>query len=301
MKMLRRFGHIFGGIKNAGSTVVILIVGSVLLLLIVTTWLARVFGDSFFLKPYQRINIGMWGKRSIILSYNLHSPDHTLIFFTNNYEIEIPGGLRGYTVGSIGRLVSLEKKQVIYKKALSSAGQVLIHKTLHDATDTVYFDDFGDISDDRSVGSIITSYIFGGGELNIFERLFLFFHMSDITSNRTSRIILSSGKQEAKLYEKIFRNERKLVQIKYKSSVTTAYEISSILENIGIRVADVVEASGNAVEKGAKCAVVESAGKQSETAKFLASYFECKMMSGDTGLYNIHLTFGDAFENEWGE
>lgn len=290
--------------KHRKSTFAVLLAGSVLLLLILVTWLVRILADSFFFKPYQRINIGMWGKRSMILSYNLHSSDHSLIFFTNGYEIEIPGGLRGYTVGSIGRLVNLEKNEVIYKKALSSAGQVLIHKTLYDAVDTVYFDDFGNVSDDREVGALITSYIFGRGELNIFERLFLFFHLSEITSSRTSRVILSGyGKQELKLYEKTFRNERKLVQIRYDSSAKTAYEIASILENIGIRVADVVKSDGKdiAVEKrGVKCIVHESADRHSETAKFLAEYFECKMISGDTGLYNIGITFGDIFEKEWG-
>lgn len=277
-----------------------LLIGMILIVVILIIWLAKQFTSSFFVSKYQRVNIGMWGKRTMILSYNLNSPDHSLIIFSNNYEVEIPGGLKGYTVGAIGKLVDLEKKPLIFKKALSSAGQVLIHKTQYENTNEVYFDDFGDLSSDDAIKSIITASLFGPGELNLLERIFIFIHLSDVVGQRTSRFIVSSQKIEPKLYEKVFRNERELVQLQYQKSSRTAYEFASMLENIGIRVSDILPIDRGERREVEKCEVIESDAEVSETAKFLSAYFGCRVVRGDTGIYNIKLILDEQIEKEWG-
>ncbi|MFO0704278.1 MAG: hypothetical protein U0525_06215 [Patescibacteria group bacterium] len=263
--------------------------------------------SSFFLMPYQRFNIGMWGKRSFVISYNMDGPDHTLMIFSNSYEVEIPGGLKGYTVGSIGKLVSLQNKPLIYKKALSAASQVLIHKTLHQNTNEVYFDDYGDSSDDESLKSMIAGYLFGPGELNIFERLYIYIHLSDIVSSKSTRILVTSQKPDVKIFEKSFRNERKLVQLIYRTSSKTGYELASMLENNGIRVADILEYSPTSTDLAEyakngveKCLIIESSPTFSKTSDFLSSYFGCEKIYGETGLYNIKLILDEKTEKEWG-
>lgn len=282
------------------GTSIYLLIGGLLIFFIFLIWFIRQFTSSFFTSKYQRVNIGIWGKRTIILSYNLSSPDHSLIVFSNSYEIEIPGGLKGYTVGAIGKLVDLERKPLIFKKALSSAGQLLIHKTQHENTSEVYFDDFGDPSSDDALKSMIISSLLGPGDLNVLERIYIFFHLSEVVGPRTSRAIVTSQKFEPKLYEKVFRNERKLVQLQYQKSSKTAYEFASMLENIGIRVSDVLSIDRGENRVISRCEVIEQEANVSETAKFLSAYFDCRIVRGETGIYNIKLILDQVTESEWG-
>ena len=273
--------------------------GIAVLVLILAVWSVQTYRKSFFMSPMQRVNIGIWGKRSMIISYNLTAPRHTLIMFSNTYPVDIPGGLQGYTIGALGKLVALEKKPLIYKKALSAAGDVLVHKVQYQTTDDIYYDDYGNMSEDVELQAHIRKALFGPGELTLFERLFLWSRLSEITSVQTARHLVSSQKPDITLYEKAFRNEKKLVQIRYAQGASSAFAFAGMLENIGIRVADSMRVDRDQ-SMAQTCTVMEADGEKSATAAFIVDYFGCAHVTGQTGLYEIIFTLGPVIEQEWG-
>jgi hypothetical protein len=288
--------------KTPKNTVIYAYVGFSLIVIMVLVWVARQVFGSFLFEPFQRFNLGMWGKRSMILSYNKNNPNHTIILFSNQFEIEIPGGLKGYHVGSLGKLVSLEKKPLIFKKSLSSAGNLLIHKILYEKSEDVYFDDFGDISDEQAVRSMLMNFLTQSGELNLFERAYLFLNLNSIIGPQTSWIIVSHQKPQEIFYEREFRNERKLVQLIYKNSPETAQIFATMLENTGIRIADTASLLDQSSRKYAQiknCLIIESEAT-SKTGKFLANYFGCDIKKDETDLYDIKMILGEKLEGEWG-
>lgn len=280
---------------------VYLALGLIITFLALGAYLTREYNRSFFSTSLQRVNIGIFGKRSMIVSYNLKSSGggHTLIVFSNTYNVQIPGGLGGYSVGSIGKLAELEKKPDMYKKAMSIAGQLLLHRAQYKNTSEVYYDDYGDTTDDNEMKSRLADAFWGGGDLTIFERLFLISKIDEILSSSTSRYLVSSQKPQLKLYERSFRDERKLVQIYYQDSSKTAYTFASLLENAGIRVADIISTQEK-LTNGPKCMVIESGSERSKTGEFLTDYFGCAYTEGETGIYDIHFVLDDKTEQEWG-
>ena len=99
------------------------------------------------------------------------------------------------------------------------------------------------------------------------------------------------------LLDKSFRNEKKLIQIRYISSESTAVFLSKLLENTGIRVADI--SRNEESEKLQKCTVIESGDSFSQTSIFMSRYFGCDLKKGDTGLYEVQWRIDASIEEKW--
>lgn len=273
-----------------------LIFGILLMFLVLACLTFMNYLQSLFNTSLTRVNIAVWGKRSYVISLGKTARQHYIFLFPNSYEVQVPGGLRGYKIGSLGKLAKLEQDPQLFAKAMGQGSKVFIHKSLHDDSGAIYDDDswlasvkFAQIKDD------IVQAVFKSGDLTLFDRLFLYLTIREARPSQTTLVRVKDTVPELLLYDKVFRNEKKLVQMSYAHSERTALFIAQLLENSGIRVADITQGSS----PRPKCAIIESGDAHSQTSRFLSSYFGCELLHGDTGLYEIKWQLDEKVEKEW--
>lgn len=272
-------------------TVGIIIIGFVLAYITL-----RAYTQSLYHNTLTRVNIGIWGKHSYVLSLGKTSRQHYIFLFANSYEVEVPGGLKKYKIGALGKLAGLEKDPQLFAKAMGQGGGVFIHKHLYDDTQEIFYDDsWVDSLSFTDIKTELMLSIFRAGELNVFDRLFVLMTIRDARPGQTTLVRVKTSVPQLLLYEKSFRNEKKLVQILYSGSQHTAIFISKMLENTGIRVADITQNP----KRQSGCSIIESSGRFSQTASFLSSYFGCALEKGETGLYEIIWLLDQGVEDTW--
>lgn len=269
-------------------------IGTTLLILLYIVY--HSVSNSLFSNPLSRINIGIWGKHAYVLSLSAKTNQHIIFVFPNSHIVQVPGGLKGYKIGALGKLAQLENDPFLFTKALGQGSGLFIHKALHMDSDRVYYDDDKTLTNDlNSVVGEIKNSVFLDGDLSIVDRIYLYLTISNAKASQITLINVGTNAKQEVLFDRIFRNEKKLVQIVYNLSQRTAYFLSTNLENTGIRVAD-VSAGDTATNE---CTVKEPTSKHSETAKFISKYFDCKLITGDTGLYEIIWRLDTKVEDKW--
>jgi len=282
--------------KNMRSRVPILIFGLSVVFLILAYFLYKSYSASLYNSSLTRINIGIWGEHSYVLSLGKTTKQHHIFLFGNSYEVQVPGGLKGYKIGALGKLADLEKDPQLFIKAMGEGSGVFIHKYLQELDADIYYDDtWLDTLKFNDVKKELLSKVFLPGDLNIFDRIFVYLAIRDSTPSQSTLVKVKKEVPDLLLYDKVFRNEKQLVQILYSDSERTAYFISRLLENTGIRVADI---SKNTSET-TNCVIVESAKNFSQTSRFISSYFGCELREGDTGLYEVQWILDGKVENRW--
>lgn len=273
-----------------------LLFGLVLLVFMFAYFLYRAYTHSFYSTPFTRINISVWGNHSYVISLGKTTKQQYIFLFPNSYEVQVPGGLQGYKIGALGKLSALENDPQLFAKAMGQGSGVFVHKYLHDTNNEIYDDDtwvdkisFSEIKHD------IEASIFRTGNMSLLDRLYLYFAIYNAKPSQTTLVRVKQDIPALLLYDKVFWNEKKLVQIVYAESERTAYFISKLLENTGIRVADISKNSKTASE----CVVIESSERFSQTSQFLSSYFGCVLRRGNTGLYEIQWILNRRVEDTW--
>lgn len=276
----------------------ILIAGVLLVFLILGTVLYRDYSQSFFSSTSGRINIGVWGEHTYVLSLGKTTRQHYIFIFENSHVIDVPGGLKSYKIGALGKLAYLENDPNLFVKALSQGSGIIIHKALYKDTDTIYYDEEESISRLNEVMNDLQLDVLKAGDLNLFDRIFVY---TTLAQARPSQInVIKMGEEAPKvgaLLDKAFRNEKKLVQILFVSSESTAVFLSKMLENTGIRVADISQ--GESDRGVQKCSVVESGTEFSQTSIFMSTYFGCSLVKGNTGLYEVQWRLDTPTEEKW--
>lgn len=282
--------------KNMRSRVPILIFGLSVVFLIFAYFLYKSYSASLYNSSLSRINIGIWGEHSYVLSLGKTTKQHYIFLFGNSYEVQVPGGLKGYKIGALGKLANLEKDPQLFIKAMGEGSGVFIHKYVHNLDPEIYYDDtWLDTMQFNDVKKELLKKIFLPGDLSIFDRVFIYLAIRDARPSQSTLVKVKNEVPNLLLYDKIFRNEKKLVQILYTESERTAYFISQLLENTGIRVADI--SKNTAKTKG--CVIVESTSNFSQTSRFISNYFGCELREGDTGLYEVQWVLDSKVENRW--
>lgn len=294
----------------------VLIFGIGILVLALGSLLYRDYAKSFFASSASRIHVGIWGgKHTYVLSLGKTTKQHYFFVFQNSHTIKVPGGLKKYKIGALGKLAHLEHDPHVFIKALSQASGLLIQKTLYEDTDTVYYDEEeGEKVNQDQILKDIRVDIVKPGNLSLFDRIFVLLTVQNARPSQTSieYVTENSTPKVNALLDKTFRNEKKLVQIRFIQSEPTALFLSSMLENMGIRVADISqidntlststsEATDRAQMKkrGDECEVVEPGPRFSNTSQFISQYFECALVHGDTGLYEIQWNLSTHVEEKW--
>ncbi len=273
-----------------------LIFGLGVLSLILAYILFRGYTESLFNTSLSRINIGIWGKHSYVVSLGKTTKQNYIFLFPNSYEVQVPGGLKGYKIGALGKLADLEKDPQLFAKAMGQGSGVFIHKYIHEPKSEIYDEDaWLDSIKLVDIKRDIEGTLLQQGDLSIFDRLYVYFAIRDARPSQTTLVRVKENMPELLLYDKVFRNEKKLVQMMYTDSERTAFFISQLLENSGIRVADIAKSTTLLPN----CTIIDSGKTFSQTSKFLSSYFGCDLQKGDTGLYEIQWVLNRGVEERW--
>jgi len=279
-----------------------------LLALFLGYFFIKSINNSLFFNRRDRINFIIYGQQATFYSLGLEDKVNYLISFPADVKIKIPGGYRYYRVGALGKLVSLEKKPEIFRKAFSLATSSFLDYYFYPSNNSrIYFND-----KDSAGGGNFSWQLFlsSPSNANFFDRLFLWIQMvskksqhfviikPDTNLIKGDRVFSEEDFAKTYLgyfYDKAYRIEKHNVQITYTKSYITAKAVSDLIEGNGIRVVDIAQKS----ENPGNCRVIEDkAGIFSRTAKNLAKFFDCNLEKGKTELSDIILILGKK-EGEW--
>ncbi|MFA5136465.1 MAG: hypothetical protein WC489_03665 [Patescibacteria group bacterium] len=263
---------------------------------------------SLFFQNKDRINLVFYGKNTTYYSLGKSDSIHYFISFYPDVKIKVPGGYGNYRIGALGKLVNLEHNNDLFRKAFSVTTASSLDRFFYqNKTEIFYGKDQIEVDSLHfpSAGDIF----FSSSNSNIFDRIYIFIRFFGKRSRQFAQIDFKrdmgldeeffqdkdfAKKYQGILYNRIYREEQKTVQIIYHSSYKTALFLSKIIEGDGIRVVDISQGKS---EKG-DCEIVENGENFSVSAKDLASFYGCTLKNGQTDSSDIIIKLG-LLEKEW--
>lgn len=276
-------------------------------LVIVVVFIVRNVKESLFFSGKERANVIFYGKNANFYSFGLKDDLHYLISFYPDLQLQVPGGYGYYRVGALGKLVNLEKDPEILRQTFSLATSTFVnYYFLPKKTDIYYGEEEENAADKPS----FTDVFFSQTNASLTDRLYIYLiflgkrpqefnilrELSSLKKDGSVRFSLDdfSKKFQGYFYQKIFREEKKNIQVIYHKNITTATQLAQILEGNGIRVADLTQ--GQRPNKG--CYVKENLSSHSKTAVEISNFFKCALIKESTGIYDIIYIVGDR-EQDW--
>lgn len=270
-------------------------------------------GRSILFSPQDRLNLVFYSDKTHFLSLSRSQSVHYTLAFDNEIEVAVPGGYGRYRIGALGRLSDIDKKPVIIQKAFSSATSSYVDYYFLPKKNAIHdFDDETDPKTNLPKFSLMTVFFAKNYYTNagFFDRLYLFFLLLD--KRKTDFIGLSARtlswgkgnvfsedsfqkKYKGFFYQAYLRNEEKNVKIVYRT-YKSAKTLSRIIEGQGIRVVDLEHLEDKNISQD--CSIKEQ-GKPSQTSRFLAHAFGCKIGQGEVSGADIAFSLGTALEKGW--
>lgn len=266
------------------------------------------FSQSLFITARDRINIIIYSAESTFYSLDKKDTRHYVMHFAPDLKMQVPGGYGNYRVGSLGKLVYLEKKPDLFSKTFSIATTGFVNYYFYPGTEEVFY---GNEAPNTKKKAKISELLFSKSNASIFDRLYLIlfflrknsedFHtieyservnaiQNDVYFQDDSFVKESIGL----LYQKLYRDEQKSIQILYNQNYNVAARIGNLLEGNGIRVNDL----SLDINRAKTCKVVESQPDHSKTAEDVANFFNCSLQKGSTDVYDIVFALGEI-EGTW--
>jgi hypothetical protein len=274
--------------------------------------IAVAYSQSLFMRHGERVNIILYGQDATYYSLDTASGRHYVIYFFPDLKVQVPGGFGNYRIGSLGKLAHLEGEHAVIKRTLSVATASFVHTAFYPDGENVYY---GTEVSKTAKRPYLPHFFSYRSEVEIFDRLYIILlllgvedtdfdlvdyremkgrvHKADIFFQSDSFAKNSRGL----LYETKYRNERKNVQIRYASEYQAAAVTSAILEGSGIRVSDILRMNNDKSRQA--CIVIEEDELFSETARDIASYFQCDLKTGKTDIYDTVFLLGKETEEDW--
>lgn len=263
--------------------------------------------SSIFLNKKDRINIVFYGPNTMFYSLGLEDISYRFSV-PSNLEIDVPGGYGYYRIGALGKLISLEKKNDLFRKTFSAVSSSFVDLYFYPKSNAIYY---GEQTGKKAHPSFVEIFM-NGSNANMVDRLLVWLYFVRKSENLYKEIDkIPEIKEQNRafldretffklyqgyFYKKTHRVIRDRVQILYTKSYRTALLISNILDGEGIQVVDLTQ-----TEKAIKgCNVIYSRSndKGSTTIKDVVSFFGCEVEKGDTDASDIILTLGNL-ENDW--
>lgn len=261
-----------------------------------TITLIRAVRQSLFALKQDRINVLFYGEQTDFISFGLTNKVYYWISFDNDLMIDVPGGYGQYKIGSIARLMQLEKKPQLMRNAFSSATSAFVHFYFY-PKNTITYTGMKKLNAFSSVMSIVFSPNYHTNA-SLTDRVLLFSFM--LNKRKNDFLPLSSNAQFSDLYkgyfyQKKFREESKKVSIIY-SNYSAAERLGRILEGEGIRIVD------QTFEKNShnQCIIedtIQDHEKVSLTSSYIAKIFHCRIGKKKRG--DLLFVLGDEVEKEW--
>ncbi len=277
-----------------------------LLLVVVLAIIIYILGkglvSSLFFKKIDKVNIVFYGPKAFL--YSIGDDTNYLLPFSPQIELLVPGGYGYYKAGALGKLISLEKKPSLFQKTFSANTCAFVDLYFFPKKTEIYYEDQGE---DRWPS--FAEIFFSNSNANFFDRIFTFLTFSQRRSSQFREVepaLSKTGQRsfwdggeffkssQGFFYKKTYREEKRTVQIIYTKSYKTALLLNRIVEGEGIRVVDLTYSP----KPSPRCQIVEKAEKGfSESAKGLASFFNCQLIKGQTETSDIIFILGSLEEN----
>lgn len=289
--------------KNA---ILYLVIGSFLLIYFLYVAI-RSFSTSLFFNSKDRINIIVYGQNVAYYSLAIQESRDYVVYFPPDLKVQVPGGYSNYRVGSLSKLVDLEKQPDLYRRTFSFATSSFVNYYFYPETTEVYY---GEGTKDNYQKLNLKNFFFMKSNASFLDRVYLsIFVLNKKTDKfRVLKYVESekirddayfedeefTKKSIGLFYQKTYRNEKKSIQIAYNTEYSTAGSIANTLEGNGIRVSDITLN----LHPKKECLIREENSDHSATATYMAEFFNCKLVTGKTDVYDIIFELGDR-EKEW--
>lgn len=263
----------------------------------------KAYTSSLFYSKKDRINVLVYGPYTSVYSFGLSDNQDYIIPFSPDLKIDVPGGYGKYRVGSLGKLVKLDRKYSLYTDTFSLASLSFVEYYFTEDKSDLYYDIPVPTKENLKLNG--NKMLFSKSNANFFDRVYLAFVIAS-RERENFKIIDDMLQQNEESYQKrslglffqkLYRTENKNVQIMYKNNYHLAERMSSIIEGNGIRVSDISQSD----KLGEKCRVIEntSSKEYSQTAIEIALFFHCEKGKEPIGeVYDIIFQLGDL-EKTW--
>jgi hypothetical protein len=265
--------------------------------------------SSLFFKHEERVNVVFYDREPVFYSLGIDDGINYYINFYPDIKVTVPGGYGRYRVGGLKKIVALEKKAEIFKKAFSVATSSFVDIYFYTKGEDVYYGK--NENENRLLIPSVQQFFFSPSNAKFIDRCYVFFKLigrrkSDFVEIGPEKKIVQNEELFASdeliknyqgyFYKKTYRNENLNVQIVYTKSLLTAKTIGSIIEGEGTRVVDFTEADKDM--RNTSCKVIEDSQKFSQTALHLSGFFKCSLIKGRTEISDIILDLGSV-ETDW--
>ena len=254
---------------------------------------------SIFLRNKEKVNVVFYGQNSFFYSFDRVSDSNYIIQMSSDLKGLVPGGYGFYRLGSLGKLVSLEKKTNLFQKTYSVATSSIVDFYFYPKDVKVYYES----KDKSNIFPSISNIFFYHSNANWIDRIFLYFlfldhnlnHYKIIDSSNYSDSLSLAKDIQGTLYKRIYRKMGDNVQIIYLKNYQTAILISNIIDGEGIRVVDISQNE----EISDKCLLISKKEKLTEPiVKDLQFFFHCDIKVGETESSDIIFKLGNL-EKDW--
>ncbi|MCL4363898.1 hypothetical protein M1328_01520 [Patescibacteria group bacterium] len=251
--------------------------------------------SSVFIKDLDRVNVLFYSKNTSYFSFSKNDVNY-LVSFSPETEVLVPGGYGYYRIGSLGKLVELEKKPDLLKKVFSATTSSFVDLYFYPRSTEIYYG--GSATD---FFPSMTEILFAKSNANMIDRLFILVKLFDQNQSNYKIISLNDSSLsqqqftadfQGSFYKKSYRNKQVNVQILYKQSYSTASLLSSMIDGEGIRVVDMSQSDENLPH----CQIVTES--PDFISKAMADFFGCSVKTGKTTISDIILKLGNL-EKDW--
>lgn len=255
---------------------------------------------SVFIRNQDRVNMVFYGKTSVFYSFGQDNVNYA-VPFSSQIEFLIPGGYGYYKVGALGKLVSLERKPDLFRRAFSVNTSSFVDIYFYPRSPIVYYDSSGSSYDLPTMSDMFFSPTNG----SFLDRLFVWYYflnknktqfkvITDLpTKKETQRIIFDKEEffkqYQGYFYKKSYRKENNTVQLLYTKSFKTAELISQLLEGEGIRVVDI---SLREEPVSRTCLISQNTHPISRTTEMMQLFFSCKLANESSEVSDILFVLG---------
>ena len=273
----------------------------------------RAIYESAIFARHDRVNVAFFGEEATILSFGLTDNVNYIVSLSHEQKIMIPGGYNQYPLGSLGKLVEIEKDPTILQRTFSSMTSAHINYFISPKKPEVYEKPDTDEPTYRKRDFI--SHIFSSkymSNMSIFDKLYVSYLIgkrrqqdyvvlrSTVRRDEDDGARIFSEKSFLKKYKGFFyhqslREEGMEVQIKY-NTYKSAVTLSRVIEGQGIRITDFSLTDRSDVKR---CLIRTNEPKKTHTVQFLKRALACDVEQGETEGVDIVLYLGKDIEALW--
>ena len=266
-----------------------IILPAIVLVLAVGYLLFKNITASVFLRSQDKINLVFYGENARLFSLDSKDVNYA-INFPADAAVLVPGGYGQYRVGALSKLVDLEDKPELFRRAFSTAAGAFVDLYFYPPETKIFYEE----KKEAGYGPSFREIFFSKSNANLVDRLFSFLNLT-AQSKQTYKFIDPLERTQGVFYKKTYRKEALNVQIIYTKIYETATLISNLLDGEGIRVVDL-----SREEKPVTgCELITKKDRfNSQTVSGLQKFFNCRIVEGKAAFSDIILKLG-RLEEDW--